>query len=182
MARVPYLSPEDLPDEDQDLLARDIALNRALVNSRGGARAFWTLGYWIRRDSVISPRLREIAILQIGYLTKNAYEFSHHIPIGYESGLTEADIDDLIRVEGGEKALVLSKLDLKVLEATKQVLREGAVDGGTFTELRQELGVEVVVELTLIISFYIGVVHLLDTLEIEVEDSYLPYLERFSLY
>ena len=38
MARVPYLSKSDLKPEDQDLLAREINLNKALVNSPNAAR------------------------------------------------------------------------------------------------------------------------------------------------
>ncbi len=63
MARVPYLSKSDLRPEDQDLLARDINLQRALVNSPNGARAFGRLGGFIRNKSRLDPRLREMAIL-----------------------------------------------------------------------------------------------------------------------
>ena len=40
MARIPYLDKSDLSAENQDLLARNINLVRALVHSPDGARAF----------------------------------------------------------------------------------------------------------------------------------------------
>ena len=72
MARVPYLEPSDLAPENRDLLARNINLYRALVHSPEGTRSFLTLAKYIRFHSPLDPRLREIAILQVGYLTQIA--------------------------------------------------------------------------------------------------------------
>ena len=44
-----------------------------------------------------------------------------------------------------------------------------------------ELGEEHTVDLLLVISFYNAVVRMLYTLEIDVEDEYLPLLEEFPL-
>ena len=63
MARVPYLTPEDLAEADRDLLKRPITLHRALVNSPGMTRAFLELGQHIRYGSRLDPRLRELAII-----------------------------------------------------------------------------------------------------------------------
>ncbi|WP_431269097.1 MBL fold metallo-hydrolase [Dankookia sp. P2] len=59
MARLPYLEKSDLKPEDQDLLKREITLHKALVNSPGAARAFSTLGQYIRYGAKLDPRLRE---------------------------------------------------------------------------------------------------------------------------
>ena len=48
MARLPYLDIDDLEEKDHDLLKRPINLFKQLVNSTGGARAFGTLGHYIR--------------------------------------------------------------------------------------------------------------------------------------
>ena len=101
MARVPYLDKTDLKPDDQDLLKRPIALFKALVNSPGGARAFSGLGQYIRFGSKLDPRLRELAILQVGYLARAPYEWSHHIKIGYGFGVTDADIEALIAETAG---------------------------------------------------------------------------------
>ena len=41
-------------------------------------------------------RLRELAILQVGWLARSAYEWSHHVKIGYDFGVTDADIARII--------------------------------------------------------------------------------------
>ncbi len=56
-----------------------------------------------------------------------------------------------------------------------------AVDDETFEVLRASLDNECLTDLVLTIAFYCGVVRLLETLAIEVEDEYLPYLEEFPL-
>ena len=96
MARLPYLEAADLPAEHRDLLARGINLHKLLAHSPAAARAFSGLGGHIRFGSKLDPRLRELAILQVGYLTKSDYEYSHHIKIGHDFGVTDDDIRAMI--------------------------------------------------------------------------------------
>ena len=107
MARVPYLQQSDLPPEHQELLARPIALNRAMANNPEASKAMSGLAMYIRNKMKLDPRLRELAILQVGYLAKQAYEYSHHVKIGREFGVT----DDDIRAIGEETAGRPTKLD-----------------------------------------------------------------------
>src|SRR5207344_156620 len=75
MARLPYLDRSDLLPEHQDLLARNLNLYRVLAHSPRAARSLNTLARYIRDGSRLDPRLRELAILQVGYLTRSAWEF-----------------------------------------------------------------------------------------------------------
>ncbi len=102
MARLPYLDKADLSPEDADVLARDINLHRVLAHNPGAARAFSGLGQYIRHRSALDPRLRELAILQVGWLARSAYEWSHHVKIGYEFGVSDADIEALAADTRGE--------------------------------------------------------------------------------
>ena len=63
MARVPYLDQSDLPPQYKELLARPIALNRAMANHPEASRAFSVPAMYIRNGSKLDPRLREMAIL-----------------------------------------------------------------------------------------------------------------------
>src|SRR3954462_9314958 len=92
MARLPYLDAEQLLPEHRDLLKRPINLTRLLVNSPGMAKAFHGIGGYIRNKSTLDPRLRELAILQVGWMEKSEYEFTHHVKIGKEFGVTDDDI------------------------------------------------------------------------------------------
>jgi len=180
MARVPYLDPSDLAEADRDLLKRPISLHKALVNSPNAARAFSGLGQYIRYGSKLSPRLRELAILQVGWLARSPYEWSHHVKIGHDFGVSDADIQALIDDTAG-KPTALDALTLSVLKGAREMALAGGMEAETFAVLQSSLGNELIVDLTLTIGFYCAVVRVLATLQIDVEPSYMPYLERWPL-
>jgi alkylhydroperoxidase family enzyme len=180
MARVPYLNQSDLPPEYKDLLARPIALNRAMANHPEASKAMSVLAMYIRHKSKLEPRLRELAILQVGYCAKSAYEYSHHVKIGREFGVT----DDDIRAIGEETAGRPTKLDdlsKTVLRAAREMTTDLAMSDATFAALEKALGREKVIDLTLSIAFYNAVVRLLGTLQIDVEPEYQQYLAEHPL-
>jgi alkylhydroperoxidase family enzyme len=180
MARIPYLAKSDLKPEDQELLAREINLNRALVNSPNGARAFSRLGGFIRNVSKLDPRLREMAILQVGYLTRSRYEYSHHIKIGRDFGVSDRDILAIASETEGRKT-DLEPIARAVLRAAREMTSNVEMSEGTFAELDAGLDAESLTDLVITIAFYCGVVRLLASLGIDVEDEYLHYLEEFPL-
>lgn len=179
MARIPYLTRDDLAPEDQALLDRDIALNRLLAHTPSGARAFSRLGGFIRSQSKLDPRLREMAILQVGYVSRSPYEFSHHIKIGHDFGVSDDDIHALIDDTEGRDT-ELSEVDRAVLRAAREMAELGAASESTMETLKGHLDNECLVDLVITIAFYCGVVRLLATLAIDVEPEYLPYLEQFA--
>lgn len=178
MARVPYLEPDDLDPEHRYLLERPINLAKATAHSPGGARAFNRLGGWIRSKSTLDPRLREIAILRIGVVTRTEYEYSHHVKIGRASGMSDDDIRAVIAGPGHPS---LGELEELVVRAADEATNDLGVSEATVTALQQHLSDELLVELTIVISFYNGVVRLLNTLAIDVEPDYLRFLEEFPL-
>ncbi|MEM7251010.1 MAG: carboxymuconolactone decarboxylase family protein [Pseudomonadota bacterium] len=180
MARIPYLDRDALAEEHQELLARPINLNRALVNSPEALRHFGALGSWIRYGSRLDARLRELAILQVGYLSRSAYEFSHHVKIGRDFGVSDDDILALIDETEG-RASGLPALDCAVLRAAREMTVDQRISDECFDDLRDQLSDELIVDLTLIIGFYNAVVRVLATLEIDVEPEYASYLEEFPL-
>lgn len=180
MARVPYLDPADLAPENRDLLARNINLYRALTHSPDATRSFLGLAQYIRYHSKLDPRLRELAILQVGYVAKSPYEYSHHIKIGREFGVTDADIRALEAETRGETTQ-LAALDRAVLRAARELTAQPALSQETFDGLRASLDHQKIVDLLLTISVYCGVVRLLAALQIDVEDDYQQYLQQFPL-
>ena len=180
MARVPYLDRSDLAAEHQDLLARNINLYRALAHSPNGARSFGTLGRFIRHESRLDPRLREMAILQVGYMTGAAYEYSHHIKIGRDFGVSDDDIRAIAEETAG-RPTDLDPLARATLRAAREMTRDLAMSDETFAVLQEGLDTERLMDLIITIAFYNGVVRLLATLQIDVEEDYLPYLDQFPL-
>ena len=179
-ARVPYLNQEDLSEENKDLLKRPIWLTRALVNSPDTARAFHVLGNHIRYGMKLDMRLRELAILQVGWLARSPFEWSHHVKLGMDFGVTKEDIEGLIAESAG-KSSNLGPLEKKILLAAREMTDNVEMPEALFKELQAELGNEQMVDLVVAIATYCAVVRILASLHIEVEPEYQPYLDMFPL-
>jgi alkylhydroperoxidase family enzyme len=180
MARVPYLDQSDLPAEHRDLLARNINLFRAMVHSPSGARAFRGLGEFVRHKSRLDPRLRELAILQVGYLTKSVYEYTHHIKIGRDFGVSDDDIR-AVAAETAGRPSKLEPLARTVLRAAREMTQGFAISDETFAALKSDLDHERLTDLVLTISFYNAVVRFLATMQIDNEPEYQKFLAEFPL-
>lgn len=180
MARVPYLDPSDLDPADRDLLARPIALYRAMANSPNALRAIDGIAKFIRFKSGLDARLRELAILQVGWLTRSPYEWSHHVKIGQDFGATEDDIRAIAEETAG-RTTKLEPLARLVLQGAREMTVDMAMSDATYAALERALGREHTIDLVTTVAFYNGVVRLLATLQIDVEPEYEPYLKAHPL-
>jgi alkylhydroperoxidase family enzyme len=180
MARLPYIDADQLPPEHKELLKRPINLTRLLVNSPGMARAFHGIGNYIRHKSTLDPRLRELAILQVGWMEKSEYEFTHHVKIGKEFGVTDDDIKGLfLETEG--KPSALDPLTRAVLRGAREMVRDIGMSDATFAEIKQHLGNEHITDLVLTIAFYCAVVRVLATMKIDNEPHYKEVLKQYPI-
>jgi len=180
MARLPYIEKAQVAPENQDLMKREIALYKQLINSPNALRAFQPLGYFIRFGSTLDARLRELAILQVGWLARSPYEWSHHVKIGYDFGVTDDDIEG-IKSETAGKPSKLDDMAKLVLKAAREETLDGKVSDATFAALKSKLSNEHLVDLVVTIGFYNAVVRVLASLEIDVEPDYQKYLDKHPL-
>ena len=181
MSRLQYIEVNELDPKDRDLLKLPLNLYRKLVNSPDGARAFRSLGHHIRFTSTLNPRLREMAIIQVGYLANSEYEYAHHVQMGLEEfGLSEDDIH-AITSETKDQKSQLPDLDRVVLRAARDMFINLKISDQDFEFLQNELSHAHVIELILAIAFYCAVVRVLATLEIDTEPDYKEVLKKFPL-
>ena len=181
MARLPYLDASDLREEDRDQLTRPINLNRSLVHSIPSSRNFWQMANWIRFDATVDRRLREMAIMQVGYTTRSPYEWSHHVHLGLKNfGVSEDDVR-AIAAESEGRDSGLPALDRAILRLAREMTTDLAGSREAFDVIRAALGNEQLTELVVIVGYYNLVVRYLATMEIDVEPEYMQYLERFPL-
>ncbi|MBM3645155.1 MAG: carboxymuconolactone decarboxylase family protein [Alphaproteobacteria bacterium] len=180
MARLPYLEPDQVAPEFRDMLARNTNLHKLLVNSPHMARAFNGLGGYIRNRSKLDPRLRELAILQVGWLEKSEYEFTHHVKIGREFGVTDADIEGLMAETAGRPS-TLEPLARAVLRGAREMTRDLAMTDATFAEIKAALSDEHMVDLVVTIAFYCAVVRVLATMKMDNEPAYKEVLKQYPI-
>lgn len=180
MSRLHLLEKSEVAPEYQDIFGVGMNVHRQTLHSPKVARLSRDLGLYFRNQSRLDLRLRELAILQVAYCARSPYEYSHHIKIALEAGVAPADILALAQETLGH-ASHLDPMTRAALAAARQMAEGSAVSPDIFSILQHNLDNEMVVDLLFLISFYCGFVRFTGALEVEVEDSYLTYLERFPL-
>lgn len=181
MARVPYLTPDDADDSNRDVLARGINLYFALGNVPGAARAFSTLGLWLRFESKLDTRLRELAILTVGRIERAAYEWAHHVELGFQFGVTEADLSRLIAEVDDGRETDLEPLARLVIRGAAEMALDGEMGSKTWDALSEHLDHKLMIELVAAVAFYCGLCRVLKTLRIDVEPEAQAFLDKWPL-
>lgn len=137
-------------------------------------------GLYIRHGSRLDPRLRELAILQVGYFVGNHYQFAHHVEIAISLGVPEQDIRAIAEETEGRKSH-LEPLARSALSAAREMTSSVSLCQETFDALRAGLDNECLVDLLFAIATYNSIVRILASLEVDLEDEYRPLLDRFPL-
>jgi alkylhydroperoxidase family enzyme len=178
VARLPLLNVEDLPEADRDVLERPINLYRLLAHLPELARRYRQLGRWLRFESTLDQRLKELVILQVGVLTASPYETSHHVHLAQEAGLSDEDIAAIAAETRGE-ATSLGERDKTLLRAARELTAGIRISEATWTALGQWYSASERLEFAVMIGFYNMTIRIAGAVELDVEDDYLPYLSFF---
>ena len=175
MARLPYLPPDALDQQDPDLVARPINLFRILGHSPGALRAWKDMGDWIRHGTSIDPRLREMAIMEVAAASGSPYVFSHHVAIGQRYQVTAADAA-LVTAWPGPGAESCTEQETAVLSAARQLALDGQIEAGTWRALLSLFTPAQCVDLAVTISYYIMATRFGAAVELDVEPEYEQFL------
>jgi len=178
MARVPYVDIKDVPEQYRNLISSDANVTRALANSPKLAFLSGSMARFIRHESRLDPRLRELAIIQVGYSARSAYEYTHHIKIGFSFGVTKEDLRAIAEETAGHPSK-LEPIAKAVLRAAREMTDGLTVSDATFAQLKEAFDNECLVDLLYAIANYNGVVRILAALQVDLEDEYREYLETF---
>ena len=180
MARLPLIPVEKFADRYPEIAARKEDAFSVLAHSLGGTRALLSLGLYMRNESRLDSRLRELAVIQVAHAAGSNYAFCHHIEIGRGVGVTAADVDALMAEARGERS-ALGELERAVLSMARQLTAQMRVDASVFSFLEQNLGREQLVDLALVIGYYNNVVRLVSCFEVDLEPGYEEVARRFPL-
>ena len=131
MSRLKLLEKQDVAPEFHDIFGAGMNLHRMTLHSPRLARMSRQIGLYFRRESKVDPRLTELGILQVAQLARSTYEYSHHIKIGLEIGLTDAQFRALA-VPDLTQAPDVSEETRAVLQAARDMVADGAVSDATF--------------------------------------------------
>ena len=136
-----------LPDPEWDdrcrtALASLIPAERANVHGAGNVLAtllrhpdltgaYLPFNAYLLRDSTLSPRIREVALLRVVHRGNCEYLWSHHVPIAARAGLSPDDID-AVRLGS-----CLDRRDQMVIQAVDDLTADSTIAQATWEELGQ---------------------------------------------
>jgi alkylhydroperoxidase family enzyme len=125
----------------------------------------------------LAPRLRELAILRVGWLRQAEYEWTQHVLIGRSVGLADAEIGRLTReLDPGDWA----PLDAMVIRATDELIGAARISDGTWAALEPQLGVRRLIELIHVVGNYDLIAMFMNSTGLQLEPDAEPL--RFSAF
>ena len=136
-------------------------------NSPKIGRDFLRLGTAILRKGILNPALRELAILRVGNLAQASYEWTQHVPIGLDAGLSQDQIDNINKWKDSS---LFNDKERAVLRYTDEIVNNIRVTDETFSQIKNFFNDQEIVELTIAIGYYGMVSRLLEALQVELEN------------
>jgi alkylhydroperoxidase family enzyme len=103
-------------------------------------------------QSMLEPRLRELAILRVAWRTRSGYEWNQHRRMGGDAGLTDAQLDAL---STGPSSAVWNSTERAVLTAADEMIDQFVVSDETWTFLASNFEAAPLFELLFVIGGYL---------------------------
>lgn len=175
MARVPYVTREDLASDKQPIYDR-IAGSRgavvhvfqALLNSPDATEVVAALGEYLRYRSPLDPVIRETAILSAARELNNHYEWTQHEPVAREVGVRDQVIE---AIRSGRAPMGIPAKEGVFAQAAKELVRDGTLTERTFQAVEHLLGPRQTVDLIVLIGYYSMLGRLISALGVELEEG-----------
>jgi 4-carboxymuconolactone decarboxylase len=172
--RIRAIKPKEFDESLQPVLADILRLrgevynlHRVLANSPKALRAFMAFSEYVRDNADLSPYLRELAVLRVATLHQVAYEVAQHQGPALDVGLMEEQIAAVAHWR--ERADLFDARDRAVLAYVEESAATFRVSETTFAAARQYLSDSEIVDLSLVVGWYLLCAALLLPLEIEPE-------------
>ena len=125
---------------------------------------------WLRFAGRLMPRGKlprretELVILRVSHLRECRYEHDHHVRLGRQAGLTDADF---ARVEGGPAAAGWTPREQAILQATDELVSANDIPDDSWARLNELLDTREVIELVLLVGHYGMLATAIGTLRIQ---------------
>jgi alkylhydroperoxidase family enzyme len=105
----------------------------------------------LRRDSLLDPRIRELAILRATYRLRAQYEWTQHVRLARAVGFTDDEID---AVADGAASDVWVESEQTILTAVDQLLDQRWIDDATWAKLNAHLGIQPLIDFMFLVGSF----------------------------
>lgn len=173
--RIEPVDLERLDDEQRRVLAPMLERGRVLNIFLTMARKPKALerflawgGYVLSRRNSMPPRERELAILRVGFNCRAGYEWTQHVPIGRDAGLSD---DEIAAIKQGAVAHSWSDGDRAILNAVDDLTRDFFVSDHAWAALRQWWSEEQAADLVYTVGQYTQVSMALNSFGVQLDEG-----------
>ena len=129
------------------------------------------LSEYIRTKSTLSPRVREMLILRIGWRCRSAYEWAAHAPAGRRAGLT----DDQIRMLARSGYEGWSAADAAIVRAADELFADDTISDATWKALDEQFDEKQLLDVLITTGGYRMVSMVLNTFGVPAEPNSEPF-------
>ncbi|HSE35843.1 MAG TPA: carboxymuconolactone decarboxylase family protein [Blastocatellia bacterium] len=134
-------------------------------------------GNHVLSKSTLPPREREIAILRMGWLCRAEYEWSHHVAIGKQVGLTD---DDIKQIAEGPDAPGLAPFEATLLRAIDELHADTIISDATWKALTARYSTQQVLDFLFTAGQYKLVSMVLNSLGVQLEEGFEGFPDETS--
>jgi 4-carboxymuconolactone decarboxylase len=175
-SRLPLLDPKDM-NADQRAVYDDIMSGargsiqgpfNPWLRSPGLADPAQKLGEYCRFNTILGPRLTEIAILLTARHWKSQFEWYAHANLARDAGHTEQTI---AAIKAGERPAFDSDKEGLVFDYTRELIADGRTSDETHARALDLLSEQGVVELVGVIGYYMLVSLTLNAFHVPLPDG-----------
>jgi alkylhydroperoxidase family enzyme len=157
-----------MPQRFAELSVFQIALKNPVV-----AEAMTSLLVALLENGRLDPRLRELAIMRIGWTTNSVYEWTQHWRVATNAGMTP---EDIVGVRDWVAHAAYGPIERAVLQATDETVLSGVISESTWENLRELFPDDAeLFELVLAINHWRMYSSVLRTLAVPLEDGVAPW-------
>lgn len=152
---------------------------RTLINEPDAAKSFLAWGnYILSPRNALPAREREIIILRIGYLCRSGYEWTQHVRVGQQSGLSDTEI---ARIKLGADALGWTEPEATLLRATDELHHDKFISDATWAEMREYFTQKQCMDAVFTAGQYTQVSMFLNTFGVQLDEGQVldPDLKAF---
>jgi alkylhydroperoxidase family enzyme len=174
--RITPLGPEQLTPQQREMISQQIreggsALNlyATMLQHPGLYAPRASFGTYLRSETSLPPRTRELLIMRTAFLTGAEYEWSHHVERARAVGLTDGEI---ARIAAGPEAAGWNEEGRAVLRAADELRREAFISDGAWAVLSKQYDIKQLIEIVFTVGGYTMTSLAINSFGIQTEPGY----------
>jgi alkylhydroperoxidase family enzyme len=180
--RIPPIPPERWTSQQREMIAPQRQPDGSVMNLYAtmlnhpllyGPRM--SFGSYVRSETSLPPKTRELLIMRTAFLIGAEYEWSHHIEYARKAGFSD---EEIARIGRGPQARGWSDDHRAVMEAADELRREAFITDRTWKKLAQNYNTKQLIEIVFTVGGYTMTGLAINSFGIQTEPGYPGFPER----